>query len=149
MVHDKVFVRRSRYALLLIAVGIAIASVTILLLVASPLRTRTSVDLLIDARQREEVRMFVGTYPNSTEYIQTEGAIASAFFVSNYSVETCTDEFCSNVRVVTPFLRVAYDTTVMDEGTIYCGVGTIDQNERIQIVREFGPFDERLCLGRG
>jgi hypothetical protein len=146
---DRVFVRHLRYALLFAAVGIAIASITILLVLALPLGGQTPVDLLVDARQKEEVRMFVGTYPNSTEYIQTEGAIASAFFVSNYSMETCTDEFCSNIRVVTPFLRVVYDTTLRDEGIIYCGVGTIDENERIQIVREFRPFDEDLCLSRG
>ncbi len=123
-----------------IVIGILFSS---LLLLDSTVAT-TEREIVKYARTSQDVQGFLNKYPMSHEYIDTEGAIVSAYFVapSNSTIQICIDEFCNSIMTVIPFVRFAYNTSVQPyESVVYCGFGTLNSDGTIKIEREQRPCE--------
>jgi hypothetical protein len=102
----------------------------------------TESEIVKYARTSQDVNDFLNKYPMSHEYVDTKGAVVSMYFVapSNSSIQTCTDEFCSSILTVIPFVRFTYNTSVQPyENVVYCGLGTLNSDGTIKIEREGRP----------
>lgn len=100
--------------------------------------------VLAEARNLDEVELFLKRYPNATAVVQMVGAMANVLFVSpdRAQFETCSDEFCSNRFTVRPYLRVISDATQRDSHVVYCGFGEFTGTGQPRVVNEFRPFDQ-------
>jgi hypothetical protein len=107
-----------------------------------------STTILSDARTLDEVQSFLKRYPNSTEQISVSGGVSNVLFVSPKSseVQGCSDEFCSEVIFVRPYIRVIAGNVEPPGYLVYCGNGIIDSEGQIKPRTEFRPFDEKNSL---